>query len=270
MKIAVFYENILEGARASGQNAADALKTLREEGMELIYLSPDSWKRDRDTLRPLLDQLDMGVEGMHGWCDFPGGDGEERVREMVDLAAEAGAGNLLVIPGMLKTGNTLTALEDMVAGMRKAVRYGREKGVPVLMEDFDGLLSPYNSIQGLDRFMKAVEGLGCAFDTGNFVMFHEDELAAFELFADAIRTVHLKDRAAERPHPGGYANVCADLKPAYSCALGSGSVRIREILWRLKERAYAGNVIVELYGDDPEYMLDDIVSSIRWVKSAIG
>ena len=270
MKIAAFYENIHDGVRATGQRMENVLTELHDAGMELLYLSPDAWKRDRKELSRIMERLDLLVEGMFGSCDFPNDPETIQYQEMLDLAAEADAGNFLIIPGMLTGGNTQRDLERMVTGTRKAVEYGGKKNVPVLMEDFDGLLSPYNCIAGLQYFMNSVEGLGCAFDTGNFAAFREDELEAFELFADRIRTVHLKDRAAERPHPGGYANVCADLKPAYSCALGSGSVRIREILWRLKERAYAGNVIVELYGDDPEYMLDDIVSSIRWVKSAIG
>ena len=183
---------------------------------------------------------------MHGWCDFSADPDSSRYREMIDLAVEAGAGNLLIIPGMLQTDDTSHAIDAMVQGMRKAVQYGREKGIPLLMEDFDGLLSPYNSIFGLQYFMNAVDGLGCAFDTGNFVIFHENELKAFDLFADKIQTVHLKDRSMDPVHPNGYPNICADQKPAWACAIGSGYIHIREILHRLTARNYTGNIIVEL------------------------
>ena len=266
MKKAVFYENIFDGVQASGADMERTLAGFREEGMELLYLSPDSWVRDRESLSPMLRKLGIGIEGMHGWCDFPQNPDSLRYREMIDLAAEAGAGNLLIVPGMLHTGDTAAAVDAIVRGMRKAVEYGRERGIPVLMEDFDGLLSPYNSIFGLRYFLENVEGLGCAFDTGNFVIFHEDELKAFDLFAEKIQTVHLKDRLADPVHPNGYANICADQKPAWACAIGSGYIQIAEILNRLRRRNYSGNIIVELYGVDPAFVLEDVSRSLRWLR----
>ena len=50
MKIAVFYENIYDGVQATGADMEKTLAGFRAEGMELLYLSPDSWKRDRETL----------------------------------------------------------------------------------------------------------------------------------------------------------------------------------------------------------------------------
>ena len=126
MKKAVFYENIYDGVRASGADMEKTLARFRAEGMELLYLSPLSWKRDREMLAPMLKKLDIGIEGMHGWCDFPADPATNDYQEMIDLAVEAGAGNLLIVPGMLHTENTARAVESIVLGMRKAVRYGQE------------------------------------------------------------------------------------------------------------------------------------------------
>ena len=100
----------------------------------------------RKELSGIMEKLDLRVEGMFGSCDFPADPENSGYREMLDLAAEAGAGNFLIIPGMLTGGNTQRDLERMVTGTRKAVEYGRSRNIPVLMEDFDGLLSPYNCI----------------------------------------------------------------------------------------------------------------------------
>ena len=270
MKIAVFYENIADGVQASGRRTEDALAELRDAGMEMLYLNQESWKRDRQLLSRCMEKLDLGLEGMHVFCDFPGDPDTSAYREMIDLAAEVGAGNLLFVPGMCSTGNTRRDLDHIAAGMRRAVEYGREKGIPVLMEDYDGLLSPYNSIAGLQFFLDGIEGLECAFDTGNFVMFHEDELEAFDLFADRIRTVHLKDRSLKPRHEGDRPCLCADGKPVYACAVGSGYIRIAEILKRLKQRHYGGNVIVELYACDPRFVLQDAVDSVRWLKGQLN
>ncbi len=269
MKIAVFYENIYDAVQADGLKMYETLARLSEAGMELLYLTPDSWKRDRNVISGAMEKLGLEIEGMFGFCDFPGNPDPQRCREMIDLAAEAGAGNFLIIPGLYSTGNTQRDLDHMVQGARYAVEYGREKNLPVLMEDYDGISAPYNSIAGLQYFMQSVEGLGCAFDTGNFAIFHEDELEAFDLFADKIRTVHLKDRTRERRHDGDTPFCCADGKPVYACRIGSGYIRIAEILRRLKNRGYSGNVIAELYACDPEYILEDAVQSNAWIKEQL-
>ena len=266
MKIAAFYENICDGVQAAGLSMEDTLSALRDEGMERLYISVESWKRDGKTLQGILRRQRIPLEGMHGFCDFPGNPDSGEYRDMIDRAADSGAEHLLFVPGMLSTGNTLRDLQSITEGMRRAVDYGKSKGMPILMEDFDGLLSPYNSIAGLKYFMDQVDGLECAFDTGNFIIFHEDELAAFDLFASRIRTLHLKDRCAAPRHPGDSPLRCADGSLAYVCAVGTGDIRMAQILDRLKEMGYPGDVIAELYCVDPREVLGDLVQSIRWLR----
>lgn len=270
MKIAVFYENLYESALATGRKIDEVLRELRDAGMEMLYTSMDAWLRDRKDLSRTMEKLDLRIEGMHAHCDFPGDPDTELYRELIDTAAESGAGNLLIVPGFLSTGNTRRDIDSIVNGMRRAAAYGQAKNLPVLMEDFDGLTSPYNSIAGLQYFMDSVEGLGCAFDTGNFAAFHEDETEAYRLFRDRICTVHLKDRVREPRHPGDNPFLCADGKKVYACAIGSGEIRIAEILRDLHDSGYAGNVIVELYAIDPRYAIADAFESIAWLKQTLA
>ena len=269
MKISVFYENLLDSVRATGLQAEEALGRLREAGIDGIYLNAESWERDRDFLRETLAKQNLCVTGMHAFCDFPAEPDTTRYRRIIDLAVESGADNLLLIPGMLSTGNTRRDLDHILEGTRKAVAYGQTMGMPVLMEDFDGLQSPYNCMAGLKYFLDSVEGLGCAFDTGNFAAFHEDELSAFDLFADKIQTVHLKDRSRTPQHEGNSPFICADGNPVYACAVGSGYIRIAEILQRLQARNYQGNLIVELYACDPHYFMEDALNSLEWLKKQL-
>ena len=270
MNISVFYENLYDGAKATGLQIEDMLRRLRDAGMDSIYLNAESWERDREMLRVSLKKLNLRVGGMHAFCDFPSDPETMRYREIIDLAAESRADNLLLIPGMLSGGNTHRDLDHMLEGMKRAAEYGHSVGMPILMEDFDGLLSPYNCIAGLKFFLDSVEGLGCAFDTGNFAAFHEDELAAFEIFANQIQTVHLKDRSEMPQHDGNSPFICADGKKVYACAVGSGSIRIAEILHRLRERNYQGNLIVELYACDPRYFMEDAMNSLQWLQENGG
>ena len=268
MKISVFYENLYEGAQAAGLQVDEVLRQLGTAGIDGIYLNADSWTRDRAILRESLKKQDMRVSGMHAFCDFPADPETLRYREIIDLAVESGADNLLMIPGMLTTGDTRRDLDRMLEGMKRAEEYGRSVGMPVLMEDFDGLLSPYNCIAGLKFFLDSVKGLGCAFDTGNFAAFHEDELAAFELFADRIQTVHLKDRSLAPQHEGNTPFVCADGEKVYACSVGSGYIRMPDILKRLRDRNYQGNLIIELYACDPRCFMEDALASLRWLQKA--
>ena len=269
MKIAVFYENIYGGAKAAGKDMAETLQLLKDAGMELIYLSADSLRRDKNWLMPLLAKLGLGIEGVHAFCDFAGDPETPLCEETIHLAKECGAGNLLFVPGMLTGKNTLKDFSNIALGIRRAVQLGQSMGLPVLMEDYDGLTAPYNSILSLKWFLDNTDGLGCAFDTGNFIIFHEDELEALDLFRDRIVTLHMKDRAIDRRHPGDHACACADGKQLYSCATGSGFIRMAEILKRLKTTGYTGNVVAELYGCDLAFMLEDIFSSVAFLKRQI-
>ena len=67
-------------------------------------------------------------------------------------------------------------VRNMKIAMSHAVLYGQELGITVSMEDFDGLEAPYCTIAGLDEFLRDVPGLACSFDTGNFIMYQENEL----------------------------------------------------------------------------------------------
>lgn len=269
MKIAVFYENICDGVRATGQDMEAVLARLKRAGMDMLYISADSWRRDRQELKRQMKNVGLTMEGMHAFCDFPKNPDTEAYKELIDLAVESGSKNFLIVPGFLSTGNSVKDLDAIAEGVRRAVAYGKTVGMPVLMEDFDGLTAPYNCMAGLQYFLDAVPGLGCAFDTGNFIIFHEDVLAAFDLFADKIQTLHLKDRTASRRHEHDTPLTCADGTQAFACAPGSGDVPIDEILKRLKARQYYGNVIAELYSCDPKEVLGDIEWSVRWLKKRV-
>lgn len=103
----------------------------------------------------------------------------------------------MLLPGIIQigSGEKDKKLARMVEGLRRAVKYEKEKGIDVALEDFDGIEAPYCTIAGMEYFMNEVPGLKCAFDTGNFVMYEEDEIEAFEKLKDRICTLHLKDRS---------------------------------------------------------------------------
>ena len=268
MKIAAFYENILTGAKQNGISLETAVRNLMKEGLELLYISGFSYDDHPEEIRSLMASTGIGVEGLYMFYDFPMHPEDTGYELLIDSACELGAGNVLLIPGMIPANDPEKDIkfENSVQALRRAVAYGQQKGIAVSMEDFDGLDAPYCTIDGLNSYMQAVPGLTCSFDTGNFVLYHEDELQAFALFKDRICTVHLKDRSENGNYADDTCKVCADGSPVYAAVVGEGYIQSKEILQQLKEMDYSGNVIVELYDYSPEHMLSGIADSVNWVK----
>ncbi len=268
MKIAAFYENIVDGARANSIPLREAVAVLKQQGMELLYVSIFSLREKEEQIVSLLKDLELGLEGIYGFYDFGHSPEDDSWREIIDSAKHLGASNVLIIPGMIpeeEKSQKDILIRNMKTAMTRAVRYGQEQGIAVSMEDFDGLAAPFCTIAGLNEFLTDVPGLACSFDTGNFIMYGEDELEAFRLFRDKLCTVHLKDRRKEARYPDDSAKICADGGLVFAAEAGNGYIRIKEILDLLKEQDYPGNVIVELFDYSPEHMLEGIGDSVSWV-----
>ena len=269
MKIAAFYENILEGAERQDISAGEAVKDLMKSGLELLYVSSWVLENRRDELDEVLRTTGVGVEGLHGFFDFGSHPEDESYQGLIQEAVRLNATNVLLVPGMIPQTQMPERdgrIESMIQALKQAVAFGEQHGVAVSMEDFDSIDAPYCTIGGLEHFIQNVPGLKCSFDTGNFIMYSEDEFNAFRHFQDRLCTVHLKDRLREPSYPDDRYKTCADGSKVYACPTGAGYVRIPEILDALVKQGYTGNVIVELYDYSPSHMLEGIRQSVLWTR----
>jgi len=272
MIVSAFLENIRTGAKALDMPLKEALQKMQAAGMEKIYVGKDSILELGQDLFDLFEELHLPVEGLHGWFDFGHHPEDEGYKQFIDYAVQCGAPNVLIVPGMIRKeeeDQREAQMQNMVTALKKAVAYGKEKGVIVSMEDFDGTMAPFCSVDGLNWYMEQVEGLQCSFDTGNFIVYHEDERQALEVFLDKLCTMHIKDRSREQRHAGDYPCICADGDKFYPSPVGYGVMKIPAILERLKEIGYTGGVIAEMYGCDPQYMLEGMMQSVAWLKANV-
>ncbi len=270
MKIAAFYENIVTACEQTGESLESTLACLKAHGLQMIYISGTSLREGEAELLPLFARLDLPVEGLHQHFDFGHHPEDESWRDYMDLAVRCGARNFLVVPGMVPAAEEEKReelVENMLSVVRRMVEYGREAGMPVCMEDFDSLISPFNGIDGLGRFLREAPGLMCAFDTGNFVCHGEDPMAAFDLFADKIITVHVKDRCPFPWVPGSEGCLCADGSVAYVAPVGSGTMPIAAVIRKLRDSGYSGNLIAELFscGD----MKQNLIRSLEYLSAQV-
>lgn len=256
--IAVFYENILTGAIAEHMRMPVVVAALKARGLDAVYISDETLKDRIHEVHSVLRSTGVAVAGLHAWIDFSSNPANQSYRFLIDEAVRLKADNVLIVPGM-------ESPENIVAGMRAAVKYGDVMGIRVCMEPLDRLDSPYNNIAGLEYFLDSVPGLYCCFDTGNLILRGEDELAAFGRVKDRVIGLHLKDRTWEKANVDDAEKVCADGRTVYPAPVGDGVIRMEEIL-DAADSAATLPLIIELYDYSPAHILDGICRSLEWVK----
>ena len=206
-----------------------------------------------------MDNTGVCVSGLHAWIDLDRN--PEGYQELVDAAVKVNTDNVLIVPYCSET-HLEGPMKTLLDGVQAAVAYGLKRGIKVCMEDMDRLDFPFNSVAGLENFLSYIPGLYCCFDTGNFIMHQEDELEAFQHFQTRVCAIHLKDRTRKAYNAEDIGRIIADGTVRYPCPVGSGFIRIKEIL------ELSGNipVIAELYDYSPEHMLEGLRKSVEWIN----
>lgn len=138
--------------------------------------------------------------------------------------------------------------------LEQLVRYGRDKGVRITLEDFDGNTSPCARMLPLKWLLEQVPGLGFTLDMGNFAYSDEDVAQGYELLKEYIVHVHCKDRGQEEKYQAaereGRRRHCRGL----ACVpAGGGYLPIGELITRLKAQGYDGYLAIEHF-DAPDQM----------------
>jgi sugar phosphate isomerase/epimerase len=272
MKIAVFYENILEiiSQQKNIHSEKEVLQSLVNEGLEKLYMDFRLLNENEESLMSVFNEVGLKIEGLYGFYEFGERPNDKSYIEHIDLAARVDAGSVLIVPGFIETQDSdkrKAMLLNMKKALSEAVAYGNSKDVAVTMEDFDHATSPSNSIDGLRWFMENVSGLKCTFDTGNFIISGEDAYDAFKVFKPYTCAVHLKDRSHVALNSDDKPFILPNGKKIYPAPIGQGYIKIKEIINLLQKDHNDYTLIIELFGCSD--MQNSIKESIKWVKGAI-
>lgn len=255
IKLAVFFAHIQEAAEQTGQSLEEIVTTIKTYGIDAFEFDYDVLSSEEDFYQKLLNNAGLQISSIYRFYDF----GKKSVTtadyDLIDLAVRFGCKNVMAIPGFYTAsdeGGKEKEFQNMTKNMQLLVDYGHSKGVQVLMEDFDDSNSPFCTLDGLHRLMTDVSGIGCAFDTGNFIYDTCSGPEAFPKLLPYIKHVHFKDRMA-------------DFSPA---CVGTGVMQIEEILKILLDNGYQGYLSIEHFGapDQMEY----IRQSAQWILSQIA
>lgn len=259
-RIALFYQHIMEAAAQTGQSMEAVLARVRAAGIGYAECDMADLLRDASIL-PGLRAAGLGVSSIYGFYDFGNEPDGKAGYAQIELAAQAGCKRIMIIPGFYTDMAEASAAkreqerENMLAAMRDMCAYAAAKQITPMIEDFDDVKSPIASAKGMRWFLDRIPELRVAFDTGNFIYSGQDELEAFALLKDKIAHVHCKDRSLCR-RPGAEEKLAADGRRLYPAAVGSGIIRMGQLVRLLEKQGYDGLYAIEHFGapDQTAYM----------------
>lgn len=274
MKISCFYANIKEAQAQTGKDMADLLEEVRNLGIEALECSVEDLLEDELQTKVLFAEAGLEVSAVYGTLDFGTAPDASYGYSLVDTAVSYGCRKVLVVPGFTPVSGEpeivlrqvgTPVMQQMAKNLTELATYARQRGVLLMMENFDNIEAPFCSEVQLKWFLDEVPSVFACFDTGNFMYAGISEITAFGLLKDKIVHVHLKDRdlAGDDDEVPFYAVNGSRL---YASPVGYGVVCIEEILHALKSIEYDDMLVIEHFGapDQMRYLK----ASVEWVKEA--
>lgn len=268
MKVSVFYEHILEAADQSSMTVLEVCKNISSCGIMGIEIENVRLKENEEEIMKITRQTDMEISCIYGFYDFSHQEDIKNGFEIVDLAKKVNAKKVMLIPGFVKGIELLPfiykrKMNKMVSALIAVCNYAKINNITVVLEDFDDKIAPYCNAKGLKYFIDHVDGLKCAFDTGNFLYSEEDSLEVLPMFIDQIAHVHCKDRTFDKKE-GEIPKETIKGRQMYSCAVGSGCIKMKEIIEKVIRSGYDDYFAIEHFGSLTQ--LNDMIKSVEWLQ----
>lgn len=239
---------------------ADAfIRFVRACGISAVeIMSVELKERTLTEFKEYYSGFGLDVTGFILFTDFVNREGnaylEEmcRVRALLQEAADNDIWHVMVVPNVKDVkclADKLAARARIVSGMREIVPYAAEKGITVTMENYSLHTHPYSMIDEMLYLMEQVPGLKYTMDMGNFYCVKEDVLKAYEVLKPYLVHAHVKDWIAD---PFGYI-IRPEIPAIKGCEPGCGLVPVKELMTRMKQDGYSGNLLAEI----------DVVEDVR-------
>lgn len=276
-QLSIFYEHIAEAAEQCGLSLEEVCCKVKEFGYDLVEMDAARLLREEEKILLLLAKSGLAVNCIYNF--FSLGEKEDHLEEdrvqiekVIDLAVRANCSRILVVAGFLKedelergSAGYIAHRERIAEGVRLAVAMAAEKGITVIMEDFDGLSAPFSTTDELLWFMENVPGLRCGFDTGNFLYSEEEALEALPTLLPYIGGIHCKDRSFKEND--GNIKLTVKDRAMYPVAVGDGELDIETMLLEILASGYTGTITAEHF--DTKHQLRDMERSAKFMRSVV-
>lgn len=265
MKVSIFLAHLNELCSQKNVSLAAALRETKKSNIDYLEVDHKSAVGREAELKALLDGAGLQTGGLNVWFDFGKGSQPDLIESALDSAEALNAAHIMAVPGFIEPGDEEDAFLCRLAdGLNELTAAAARRGISVVMENYDAENAPYGRMKVLKELLGKVPGLGCAFDTGNFLFFGEDVLKGYDLLEKRIAHVHMKD-IAYAPLRGEKGKTALTGKQLYPAPVGSGELPMAEIVRRLYERGYDGLFVIEHFnaGDQLLFMR----RSARWLNN---
>lgn len=268
MRLATFYDHIKVISQQERVPFLEALQRAKFWGITSLEVTQHNLVGREDEVGHELSYTEMQISSIPAWFDFGrDSDIKKQAEPVLEAARYLGAKRILAIPGFFAEQDSPEERQRQKQAMLDATARLAEMasgyGVALVMEDFDSPLAPYSTAAGLLEFLDGCPGVSCCFDTGNFRFMAEDERDAYSKLKGKITHVHLKDRALT-PDWGAAPLTAVDGQELYPAPVGSGVIKIAEILGELARDGYDGICTIEHFG--AENMGEALEESARWLQ----
>lgn len=263
MKISVFAEHIFEAAQQEKLTFEDILKKVKNKGVSGVELDYARLEQD-DKLPCLFRENGLDIACVYVFLDFSHSEDMGFAQKVVDELKRHNIKRLMGIAGFVyENDNADICTQRMYDCMNRLSELCGEADITLCLEDFDDKTAVFSTTEGLLGFMKNVDKLGCAFDTGNFIYSGENALDAFEKLKDKVVHLHCKDRSFT-PKAGEEPKIALNGQALYSSPVGYGEMPIEKIVKTLLKTGYGGYFVIEHFGSLSQ--LSDIEKSAEKLK----
>ena len=185
MKISVFAEHLFEAADQEKITFEKALDEAAQSDINGVELDFARLEKD-DALPCTIRKHGLDIACVYVFLDFSHSEDMSYAVKVVDTLKRHDVKRLMAIPGFVYDGDDAaicTARMYKCIGRMFAKTHLRTQRISVSRTKqfvFDDKTAVFSTTEGLIGFMENVTGLGCAFDTGNFIYSCENALDAFE------------------------------------------------------------------------------------------
>ena len=257
MKLAIFYQHMLDAARQMGyskeESPIEAARLASKLGYEMVECSYDHIKEDPVGFKEYLQSFGLAVSCVYISFELNHVIDIDDIQNKLQNAAKAGTGKVLIIPGYYDHAESETdeynkETEAFIQGLALICDEAGKLNIQVVVEDFDNDRSPCCRTDQLVMLTERISNLWVAFDTGNFLYYLDDAISSYPKLKNRIAHVHLKDRLTSPAHQEDKQVRRTDGSMVYPCAACEGIARIRQILQWLKQDGYDGILSVEHFG----------------------
>ena len=229
------FEDMVRFARENGFDGLDLMSYQMELEPEAVRAIMERYGAV-NVIMPFSEATNEGAfQGMLG-----------AAKAEIDRAVEAGALQILVVPGGYVRGDGMTREQSalaMIRGLEACVAYGKEKGISISTETLESTSVPWGSLWNMKRAFDTIPDLRYTHDTGNPLVAGEDPLALCEAFWDRVSSVHFKDLGLTEPGNNTYFTMdgeCLHMVPP-----GTGRVDFAAHLKYFARQGYEGYITIE-------------------------